>query len=337
MKNYEEIAYNVFKRRDEYIEKQKLRKKIIINAVIPTACCLILLITGFSLLGNGFFNNSISNNGIHSNQQSSKDITENSNNNVTSDSSIIDENSSQSTPSNEYSSESSVNDIPSTDDPVIPPVTNEDFRIDSIDKINFYSAKKIINENNLLPVSKNSISQIMLLNDYYIEYPIEENRIFTTTMVTYFTITLNDENGFLAQKLGGIGTVEVVVTENDIEPMITFKRENNYYTCLANGANYDPESNKSSQDFSSHKYINGFNIVKNLNQENYKFTVNYEGSKVVGFECSPFKSTSLKYNSDDITFVEDYCVVIFTNQTFTIEQLETYFKNIEEDDLLWKS
>ena len=61
-----------------------------------------------------------------------------------------------------------------------------------------------------------------------------------------------------------------VVTKNNIDDlgeMITFKREEKYYTCLANGGDYNPDSNKSSSEFSSHKYIDGFNIIKNLEQE----------------------------------------------------------------------
>ena len=169
-----------------------------------------------------------------------------------------------------------------------------------------------------------------MLTNNYVEYPIDRDKIYTITMVTYFTITLNDENGFLAQKLGGTGQVEVVVTENDINSsgqMITFKREDTYYTCFMNGQSFDLESSNVRREFSTHIYIDGFNTVKNFEQENFKFTVNYEGSKVVGFECTPFKCEPKKYSADNVTLVEDYCVVLFTTQYFTIDQLEMYLKN----------
>ena len=225
-------------------------------------------------------------------------------------------------------------DTPATVIPSRPPIVEINYNIDSIDKINFYSAKKIISENSLFPLGMcndlSSSPRIMMLNKTYTENPIDRNKIFTTTMVTYFTVELNDEKGFLAQKLGGTGLVEIVVTENDVEDMgqmITFKRDDNYYTCFMNGQHNDRDSDKVSREFSSHKYIEGFNIVKNLEQENYKFIVHYEGSKVVGFECASFHSVPTKYVADDVTFVEDFCVVLYTKQTFTIDELEVYFNN----------
>ena len=215
------------------------------------------------------------------------------------------------------------------------------YYIDSIDKINFYSAKKIINDYSLFPtgMNYNNKPNIISLSNNYAEYPIDRNKVFTTTMVTYFTIELNDGKGFLAQKLGGTGLVEVVVTQNNIDDlgqMITFKREEKYYTCFVNGGDYDPDSNKRSSEFSSHKYIDGFNIIKNLEQENYKFTVHYDGSKVVGFECAPFHNVPTNYAVDNVTFIEDFCVVLYTKQTFTIDELEVYFKNENEEESLWK-
>ena len=172
-----------------------------------------------------------------------------------------------------------------------------------------------------------------MLNNTYTENPIDRNKIFTTTMVTYFTIELNNDKGFLAQKLGGTGLVEVVVTANNVEDlgqMITFKRNNKYYTCFMNSQANNINSNRVSREFSSHKYIDGFNIIKNLEQENYKFTVHYDGSKVVGFECSNFHSEPTKYVVDDITFIEDFCVVLYTKHNFTLDELEIYFKNENE-------
>lgn len=356
MKSYDEIANSVFERRDKYTATQKRKKRIIISIVTPVVCCGIVLTAGFGLWRNGFFNSNIhtssskpdlsdssAGNSSNSNQSSSEigsnssqgnNSSVNPSNNSSSRDDFIPDNSSSSKPVEQIPSEPS-DDASSGNVPSNPPlITETDYFIDSIDKINFYSAKKIINEKSLLPtvMSRNALSvpNIITLNNIYSEYPIDRNRIFTATMVTYFTIELNDEKGFLAQKLGGTGIVEVVVTENDIEEMgqmITFKRNEKYYTCFMNGSNYDPDSNKNSYEFSSHKYINGFNIIKNLEQENYKFTVYYDGSRVVGFECAPFKSTPANYVADDVIFIEDFCVVIYAKQTFTIDELEIYFKN----------
>ena len=344
MKSYEEIAKEVFERRDEYIAKKAKQKKLVISAATAIFCCVIV-VAGFGLYKNVGGNNDIY---ISDNSQnelnSSNNKEDTAQNNTSSRDEIISDDTS-SNPSSGDTNNASGNDTSSTlpsntDD--IPSKENRpddsgeanEFMIDSIDKINFYSAKKIINEQSLFPFglsNKNNASlTAILLDNNYVEYPIDHDKIYTITMVTYFTITLNDENGFLAQKLGGTGSVEVVVTENDINSsgqMITFKREGNYYTCFMNGQSFDFESSKTCREFSTHIYIDGFNTVKNFEQENFKFTVNYEGSKVVGFECTPFKCEPQKYSADDVTLIEDYCVVLFTTQYFTIDQLEIYLKN----------
>ncbi len=326
MKSYNEIANSVFERREKHIAMQKRKKRIIISVVAPTLCCCIVIITSFTLWEIGFFNSNIP---VIDNSQN---VSDNSNNSST-------DNSTSSNSDDVTPSEPS-DDTPSTVIPSDPPVIETKYNIDSIDKINFYSAKKIISENSLFPFGmSNNVSspKIIMLNKTYTENPIDRNKVFTTTMVTYFTIELNDEKGFLAQKLGGTGLVEVVVTKNNIDDlgeMITFKREEKYYTCFANGGDYNPDSNKSSSEFSSHKYIDGFNIIKNLEQENYKFTVHYDGSKVIGFECAPFHSVPTNYAVDNVTFIEDFCVVLYTKQTFTIDELEVYFKSQNQEESL---
>ncbi len=363
MKSYDEIANSIFERRDEYIANQKKKKRIIISIVTPVVCCCVVLITSFGLWNNGFFDNnipvldglqSISDNSSNdsseassqnsstnsSNSSQSNNSSSNPSNNSSSQGGFTADNSTSSIPDDKTPSEPS-DDTSSNSTPSNPPVIETNYFIDSIDKINFYSAKKIISEKSLLPIGMSTnvfpAPRILILNKTYSENPIDRSKVFTSTMVTYFTIELNGEKGFLAQKLGGTGLIEVVVTENDIEDMgqmITFKRNDKYYTCFMNGGDYDPDSNESSHEFSSHKYIVGFNIVKNLEQENYKFTVHYDGSKVVGFECSPFNSVPTNYVADDVTFIEDFCVVIYAKQTFTIDELEVYFKNESERDAL---
>ena len=356
MKSYDEIANRIFERRDKYIAMQKKKKRIVISIVAPAVCCCFVLIAGLGLWKGGFFNHNIpvsnssqnasdNNSSKNNNQNSSSDINSSHNSSSSSESSEK-ETSSQnkvipnsSTPSS--SSEQSYNNTPSDSASSTPPVTETNYFIDSIDKINFYSAKKIISDKSLFPFGMSADAftapNALLLNNTYAEYPIDRNKVFTATMVTYFTIELNDEKGFLAQKLGGTGLVEVVITKNnidDLEEMITFKREEKYYTCLRNGGGYDTDTNITNSEFSSHKYIEGFNIVKNKLQYNFKFTVYYEGSKVIGFECAPFGNTSFEYKTDDVTFIEDFCVVLYTKQTFTIDELEVFFKNQNEGESL---
>ncbi|MBO5211527.1 MAG: hypothetical protein J6B80_06315 [Clostridia bacterium] len=341
MKSYEEIANTVFKRRDKYIANKKKKKRIIVSIFVPTVCC-ICLILGLGLWQNGFFNNipvskdpqnvlsGDTSNPTDNNTQNNNSVSQPSNSNSSQDSTEGDDVTSSTPSKNENSNPSE--DTSSNESPTYPPVVEGNYFIDSIDKVNFYSAKKVIDENSFWPFSTGgnfAAPKVAPLSNIYVTYPIDRDKVFTTTMVTYFTINLYNEDGFLAQKLGGTGLVEVVVTENNIngvESIITFKRENRYYSCIMNGESHYTNSDIISRNFSSHKYINGFSVVKNLEQENYKFIVYYDGAKVVGFECASFDGVTEKYEVDEVKLVDDYCVVIYTKKTFTIAQLEAYFK-----------
>lgn len=338
MKSYKEIADNVFRHRDAYVAEQKRKTKTLTTLLSAALCCCLVLTIVLGLWQSELFSNTIAA------TDSSHDDTDHADQDVLE---TPNPNDSSSNPPSQSSHPSDSDSAPKptqpdknpskpTDDPpspTTPPVTQPNYFIDSIDKINFYSVKKVITENSLLPIQMSgksfSTSNIRFMNNTYAEYPIDRNKVFTTTMITYFTIELHDEKGFLAQQLGGTGLVEVVITQNNIDTlgqMITFKRDERYYTCFINREQREIGTNKVTREFSSHKYIDGFNIVKNMGQENYQFTVHYEGSKVVGFECAPFGSIPSKYVPDDVTFIEDFCIVLYTRHHFTIDQLEVYFQ-----------
>ncbi len=224
-------------------------------------------------------------------------------------------------PKNESSSQT-----PSNPEPDKKP--DSTISINSIDMLNFYSAKKIISEKGLLNSGgRSGGGRILPLGLGVIQYEIDRDREFYVSMLTYFVIELNNENGFLAEKLGGTGRVEVVITQNSLDDMITFKRGDNYYSCLLNGSSYNPNSSKfKSMTFSTHKYIEGFKIVKNFAQENYQFKVYYSNKKVIGMECTVYvDSWTAGAKPDEITVVPDSSVIMCPEQSFTIDQLESYF------------
>ncbi len=350
MKSYEEMANTIFKRRDEYTRIQKAKKKALAFFAISAVCGCAVLLISFVLWQNGAFDNHFSNgDGLNIQIDTPAPGTTFQGTTTTTDSPSLkpstdhndDTPQGSKPPQKQPSNNSSDHAVPSTpsNTPDTPPTEN-DFCIDSIDKINFYSAKKIITEKSLLPFGMNctgsATPKVTPLSNTYVEYPIDRDRIFTVSMVTYFMVELHNENGFLARKLGGTGVVEVVITQNDLDSLgqlITFKRGERYYSCLANGGQYDPNSGASSREFSSHKYIEGFQIVKNKKQENFSFIVHYDGTQVVGFECEPQGDAS-PTSTDSVTFVEDFCIVLFTEQYITIDQLELYFKNENKENEL---
>ena len=210
-------------------------------------------------------------------------------------------------------------------------ITTENVKINSLDKLNFYAVKKAIAENGVVLLSNsaskpkvatlaNNTSFRLLNLANSTATSINANSTFTITMYSYFTITLNDTKGFLAQKLGGTGSVEVVITRNNFNNMITFKKGERYYSCMQTSLT------EKAMSFSSHKYVNGFKLVENYDQENYEYTVYFEGDKVIGINCGRFEGNgNYKYVADDIKYNDNFCFVIHKKQTFTAEQLEGLF------------
>lgn len=220
--------------------------------------------------------------------------------------------------------------------------------ISSIDKLNFYAGKAVIEQFKIELLSdktKNSPSPISVKpsnpiifnlsnNSYWGN--INEDTVYVVKSATYFTVELKEKNGFLAEKLGGTGLVEVVVTENNINDMITFKRGEKFFSCLKTGTiehDYADLKNKT-LIFSTYRYVDGMYIIKEYERQNFQFEVTYErfttGKKVVGFGCSYYngvKPGNAGSALTDIAALSDESYLV-TNVSigFTIEQLEKKFQ-----------
>lgn len=156
---------------------------------------------------------------------------------------------------------------------------------------------------------------------YY--YELDPNEVFTIYQVIYFQTELTDENGFLASKIG-TGIIDVVITDNNLEPMITFKNGDKYYSCCING------SGPQYEEYSTHKYIEGFYLVKNMEQDNYSFTVTYstspfdkETKTVTSLVCNSYKNGGP--NADGELPIMSKTHVLTESADFTIADLEAYF------------
>ncbi len=156
---------------------------------------------------------------------------------------------------------------------------------------------------------------------YY--YEIDPEQVFYITKVSFFQIELTDETGFLASKLG-TGVVDVVISENFIygDSLVTFKNGDRYFSCLCNGFTTDELSGRRTVDFSTHKYIEGFYVVKNFEQENYSFYISFDGDQAVGFECLRRDKGE---NPDGVLPVVSQTRVSNVDAEFTIAELEDYF------------
>lgn len=225
------------------------------------------------------------------------------------------------------------------EEPLPPPWVydeNESVTINSIDSLNYYSAMLILSGNNTKKEISTASQGVLadtpnfkfVSEDIYY-YELDPDEVFTISKVIFFKINVTDPNSFLASKVG-MGVVDVVITENNLDNMITFKNGDRFYSCLENG--WSPER----RDFSTHKYIDGFCIVKNLEQENFSFYVKSNRKEaVLGFEAVSDGGSLIFTNSEHEVMSNTY--VRESTATFTATDLQKYFQNediAQPDDTL---
>ena len=160
---------------------------------------------------------------------------------------------------------------------------------------------------------------------YY--YALDPNEPFFIDKVSMFQILLTDENGFLASQLG-LGVVDVVITENCIwgESLLTFRNGEKFYSCLTNGWGYDRETGGAQWDFSTHKYVEGFYIVKNLEQENYAFYIEMNAAgDAVAFTCRGTENGGDRPDQD--VQIVSSTEISYEGRSFTVAELEEYFNS----------
>ena len=158
-----------------------------------------------------------------------------------------------------------------------------------------------------------------------IYYELDPNEVFSVTRVVFFQIEIKNADGFLASKVG-TGIVDVVITENSLEPMITFKNGDRYYSCCENMVLKDGKL------YSTHKYIEGYYIVKNLEQENYSFSVVYDNFNLdyinvtaKSVTCDSYKNGGNEPDGELAVISETY--VSNHSAEMTVADLEAYFNS----------
>ncbi len=221
--------------------------------------------------------------------------------------------------------------------------------IESIDKFNFYATKILIENENALPlegVGENSVLPTAGLKAGAIQllggkvcYKFDLDTEIWVRRVSYFTIVLdnNHNKGFLANKLGGTGMVEVVIVETGIYDMITFKRGQKYYSCMLEkaissdiGAPYNPIISER-MFFTTKKYIDGFNVVEGTEKTNFQFMVHFKDhsdySEIIRMTSTYYKDNKADNTQlvpDTIVFNKDSYKIKETSGYFTIRNLENY-------------
>ena len=160
---------------------------------------------------------------------------------------------------------------------------------------------------------------------YY--YALDLNEPFYINKVSMFQIELTDENGFLASKLG-LGIVDVVILEECIwgDSLITFRKGENFFSCLSNGWGLDQTTYGWQWDFSTHKYVDGFYIVKNFEQENHAFYIDMNADgQAFQFICRGTQNGG--YHPDQNVKVVSSTVISEESSSYTVAELEEYFNS----------
>ena len=216
--------------------------------------------------------------------------------------------------------------------------------INNIDKLNYYSARRLLAEAGVLPadaqgtggvytaLSADAVAYADVISDVYY-YGLDPNERFTVKSVIFFQIELSGENGFLASKVG-VGTVDVVVTETDhieLSRIITFKNGERFYSCLLNGAD-GLNTPKKTYIFSTHKYIDGFFVVKNLEQYNFSFSVTVTETEVTDFSCSYWNTPPQSLKPDNARLINGTGVIARVSGSFTAAELEGYLNGKRKEN-----
>lgn len=224
-----------------------------------------------------------------------------------------------------------------------------DAKINSLDKLNYYGAVRVLSG---IPMSISSLAdygedipenptesndgentteppsggvEVNKQNTIYY-YNISEDERFYFNSISMFQIELTDADGFLASRLG-TGVVDVVISEDCIwgDSLITFRNGDKFFSCLSNGKGYNNKTGVTTWDFSTHKYVDGFYIVKNIEQENYAFyiEIQQEGT-VVSFKCA--ESENGGDHIDRNVKIASSTIIYADAGSFTAAELEAYFK-----------
>ena len=220
-----------------------------------------------------------------------------------------------------------------------------DFKaIDGIDSLNYYSAKKAISGYGECAHSDLGIA--LLSNEGEndrVYYALDPSEVFEITKIIAFRIEINNphniRNGFLENTLGADIT-DVIITENSLETMITFKQDENFFSCLLNGTGYTyDENNKRDKEvlsFSTHKFIEGFNIVKSQYETTFCFDVMIKDGRVTDIKCyyGIVSDSTEEYYPDTLNVIEGSDLIRAVSGSFTVGELNAYFgKAKKESDI----
>lgn len=191
--------------------------------------------------------------------------------------------------------------------------TQEALRISSLDMLNYYAAMMALDGGS----AENALSAVDPFGDTerIYGYALDPDAVFSVSRAVFFQVEIKNADGFLASRIG-TGIADVVITENSLAPMITFKNGDRYYSCCESDGGL----------YSTQKYIDGFYIVRNSAQEIYSFRVVYEN----GYENTSAARVICASENGGATPDGELAVVGKTcvsaeGGVYTVREIEAYF------------
>lgn len=169
------------------------------------------------------------------------------------------------------------------------PAPPEGETIDGLDKLNYYGGvMSILRSDGKATFARlpRPTSRLTLLSggtyeqaetipnipeEVTVKYTFSEADTFAITRAIYFKISINSSNFFLADRLG-TGEAEVVITQNSIADMITFRKDGRYYSCVLKSESVG-DTGEVCYTFSTDNYIDGPYLINHSSVESIDFCV----------------------------------------------------------------
>ena len=156
------------------------------------------------------------------------------------------------------------------------------------------------------------------MNSYYddegrIHEPLPICETYSFSDFLYFEFETKNDS-FLEGKIGN-GLIQALSVHTSVydEDILILKNGNKFYSCLGNGKSNDSLGNITKLEFSAHKYIEDWDIIKDMNNEMpltiyFKTGKGYEGAAVMEINDASYDIVS------DSVFYLDYSFGISVNK-----------------------
>ena len=212
-------------------------------------------------------------------------------------------------------------------------------KLDNLSEVSFYSLLSTkMNKSSKTFKNKKIKKSKNEGDDDTLVYPIE-GLIFEFRNFLYFNFYA-EEGSFIEEKVG-LGKVSCLIVDNNFtEPLIVLSNNGRYFSCVEGGAMFSNTTNELCfKNFSTHKYIKDFSLIKERNHDVYTITCNFGPYNLVLDEISSisFRSNKtgdyMEYSVDpDSIYYENTSILCNVNELRALFGLEPLAEEISDID-----